>query len=447
MSPNVVVFLTDQQRWDTTGLHGNPVGLTPNLDRVGRAGTHFANSFTCQPLCTPARATLQTGLYPTTAGPYRNGIPLPEDARTLAHHFGAAGYETAYVGKWHLGDSASRGPVAPAQRGGYEYWLAANALEHTSDSYNTIVYDDTGAQVKLPGYRVDALTDAAMRYVAKPKDRPFFLFLSLLEPHHQNRRDDYPAPEGYEEAYRGAWTPPDLATLGGTSYRQLPGYYGMIKRIDEAYGRLLDTLTSLGLRDDTIVLFTSDHGNHFKTRNSEYKRSVHDASIRVPTVATGGIFTGGGQVNQLLSHVDLAPTLLDAAGLPVPKEMQGRSVVPLLHDRKAAWGDDVFVQVSESETARAVRTQRWKYGVVAPDCDPAAAGADHYVETYLFDLMADPYELDNLIGYRSHTHVAARLRERLISRMIDAGEASPTIAVSPERDSGQLHIEPAEAEL
>ncbi|MEU4605732.1 sulfatase-like hydrolase/transferase [Kribbella sp. NPDC023972] len=447
MSPNVIVFLTDQQRWDTSGLQGNPVGLTPNLDRVGRAGTHFANSFTCQPLCTPARATLQTGLYPTTAGPHRNGIPLPGDARTLAHHFGAAGYATAYVGKWHLGDSSSRGPVRSEQRGGYEYWLAANALEHTSDSYNTIVYDGSGAQVKLPGYRVDALTDAAIRYVAEPKDRPFFLFLSLLEPHHQNRRDDYPAPEGYEEAYRGAWTPPDLATLGGTSYRQLPGYYGMVKRIDEAYGRLLDALTSLGRRDDTIVLFTSDHGNHFKTRNSEYKRSVHDASIRVPTVATGGIFTGGGQVNQLVSHVDLAPTLLDAAGLPVPKEMQGRSAVPLLHNRNAEWGDDVFVQVSESETARAVRTQRWKYGVVAPDCDPGAPGSDHYVETYLFDLLADPYELDNLIGYRSHTHVAARLRERLISRMTDAGEAPPTIAGSPERDSGQLQIEPAEAEL
>ena len=137
----------------------------------------------------------------------------------------------------------------------------------------------------------------------------------------------------------------------------------------------------------------------------------------------------------------------DTTGLPVPKEMQGRSAVPLLHDRKAVWGDDVFVQVSESETARAVRTQRWKYGVVAPDCDPSAAGSDHYVEAYLFDLMADPYELDNLVGYRSHTHVAARLRERLINRMTDAGEAPPTIAVSPERDSGQRHIEPAEADL
>ena len=440
--PNVVVFLTDQQRWDTTGLHGNPLDLTPNLDRIGRAGTCFANSFTCQPLCTPARATLQTGLYPTTAGPWRNGIPLPEDSTTIAHHFGAAGYETAYIGKWHLGDPASRGPVDPRYRGGYDYWLAANALEHTSDAYDTIVYDGTGARVKLPGYRVDAVTDAAIRYVAVPREQPFFLFVSLLEPHHQNRRDDYPAPEGYAERYRGAWTPPDLATLGGTAHRQLPGYYGMIKRIDEAYGRLLEAMTSLGLRDDTIVLFTSDHGNHFKTRNDEYKRSVHDASIRVPTVATGGVFTGGGQVNHLISHIDLVPTLLDAAGLAVPDELQGRSVVPLLHDRTADWPDDIFVQVSESETARAVRTQRWKYGVTAADDGP---GADRYDEAYLYDLMADPDELDNLIGYQSHVHVAERLRERLARRMTEAGESVPAITPSPERPSGQRLIHPEEA--
>ena len=433
--PNVIVFLTDQQRFDTTGLHGNPMDLTPNLDRAGRAGTHFANSFTCQPLCTPARACLQTGLYPTTAGPHRNGIALPEDARTLAHYFRAGGYSTAYIGKWHLGDVTSRGPVAPAQRGGYEYWLAANALEHTSDAYATTVYDHDGEPVRLPGYRVDALTDAAIRYIDDARS-PFFLFLSFLEPHHQNRRDDYPAPDGYEERYRSPWTPPDLATLGGTSQRQLPGYYGMIKRLDEAYGRLLDALSSLGIRDDTIVLFTSDHGNHFKTRNAEYKRSVHEASIRVPTVATGGVFSGGGQVRQLVSHVDLPPTLLDAAGLPVPSVMQGCSALPLLRDPAPSWRGDMFVQVSEAETARAVRTNRWKYGVMAPDAERGAAGSDRYVETYLFDLQADPYELDNLIGLRSHAAVAARMQARLTERMAQAGEAVPRIEPAPERPSG-----------
>ncbi len=438
--PNVVVFLTDQQRWDTTGLHGNPMDLTPNLDRAGRAGTHFANSFTCQPLCTPARACLQTGLYPTTAGPYRNGIALPEDSETLAHHFRTAGYTTGYIGKWHLGDPTSRGPVAPTQRGGYEYWLAANALEHTSDAYNTVVYDNDGQPVTLPGYRVDALTDAAIRYIDGVREDPFFLFLSFLEPHHQNRRDDYPAPEGYEERYRGPWTPPDLATLGGTSQRHLPGYYGMIKRLDEAYGRLLDALTSRGLRDNTIVLFTSDHGNHFKTRNSEYKRSVHEASIRVPTVFSGGVFAGGGQVQQLVSHIDLAPTLLDAAGLPVPAVMQGRSAVPLLHNRAAEWPDDVFIQVSEAETSRAVRTGRWKYGVAAPDAPKGAAGSDEYVESYLYDLYSDPYELDNLVGLQSHAGVASALRDRLLRRIKQAGEDVPAIVSAPERPSGQRMI-------
>ena len=195
-------------------------------------------------------------------------------------------------------------------------------------------------------------------------------------------------------------------------------------------------------RSIEIVLFTSDHGNHFKTRNDEYKRSVHDASIRVPTVATGGVFTGGGQVDQLISHIDLPPTLLDAAGLPVPGEMQGRSVVPLLHDRRTNWPDDVFVQVSESETARAVRTQRWKYGVTAPDDAPVA---ERYDEAYLYDLMADPDELDNLIGYESHAHVADRLRERLVRRMTAAGEQEPAITHSAERPSGQRLICPGEA--
>ncbi len=347
--PNVIVFLTDQQRWDTTGVHGNPLGLTPNFDRMAQEGTHLFNAFTCQPVCAPARASLQTGRYATETTVYRNGIPLPPDARTLAHHFRDAGYRTGYIGKWHLADDQHAGAVPPEQRGGYEYWLAANLLEFVSDAYDTTLFDGDEQPVKLPGYRVDALTDAAIRFVDAHQGEPFYLFISYLEPHHQNHRDDYPAPDGYAERYTGRWTPPDLAALGGQAPAHLPGYFGMVKRLDEALGRLLDALKSLGLRENTIVLFTSDHGNHFKTRNAEYKRACHDSCIRVPTALCGPGFDGGGRVQNLASLVDLPPTLLDAAGLEVPAEMQGRSVLPLLRGETRGWPNEVFLQISESQ--------------------------------------------------------------------------------------------------
>jgi arylsulfatase A-like enzyme len=252
--PNVVVFFTDQQRWDTTGLHGNPMELTPNLDRMGRSNTHVAHSFTCQPVCGPARSCLQTGLYATTTGCYRNSIPLPDDARTLAHCFRDAGYDTGYIGKWHLHDRDTKGPVPANKRFGYDHWLASNVLEFTSDAYSTVMYDRDDNEVKLPGYRVDAVTDAAIRYIDSHQQEPFYLFVSYIEPHHQNHIDDYPPPDGYRQRYTGGWTPPDLAALGGSAQQHLGGYYGMVKRLDEAYGRVHDALKSLALDQDTIVL-------------------------------------------------------------------------------------------------------------------------------------------------------------------------------------------------
>ncbi len=426
--PNVIVFFTDQQRHDTTGVHGCPLDLTPNFDRMAAEGTHLFHAFTCQPVCGPARSCLQTGLYATQTGCYRNGISLPPDARTLAHHFNEAGYHTGYIGKWHLAGPPHGGQVPPEQRGGYQTWLAANVLEATSDAYNCVVYDAAQQPVKLPGYRVDALTDAAIRFVESHQDEPFFLFLSFLEPHMQNRRDDYPAPTGYAERYAGRWMPPDLQALGGSAAQHLPGYFGMVRRLDEALGRLQDALLSLDLTEKTILLFTSDHGNHFKTRNSEYKRSCHEASLRVPTALCGPGFDSGGQVRHLVSLLDLPPTLLDAAGLPVPPQMQGRSILPLLRGQSADWPQDVFAQISESQVGRCLRTKRWKYSVSAPDGDGIKdSGAQVYQEECLYDLQADPYELCNLAGSEAHQPVCEALRARLIQRMQAAGEAAPEI--------------------
>ncbi|SFL55489.1 Arylsulfatase A [Paenibacillus sp. 1_12] len=444
--PNVIVFFTDQQRWDSTGAHGNPLGLTPNFDRMAAEGTHVNHSFTCQPVCGPARSCLQTGKYATSTGCYRNGIPLPADSKTLAHYFREAGYRTGYIGKWHLADTE---PVPEEQRGGYEHWLASNILEFSSDAYDTVMYNNENEPVHLPGYRADALTDAAIQFVHQEHKRnllqesgdPFYLFLSYIEPHHQNHLDNYPAPIGYEGQYSGQWTPADLAALGGTAHQHLGGYYGMIKRLDEALGRLLDALRSLQLHEDTIVLFTSDHGCHFKTRNSEYKRSCHDSSIRVPTALIGPGFHAGGKIQELVSLLDLPPTLLDAAGIPVPEAMQGRSLLPLAQKRSTDWPKEMFLQISESEVGRAIRTHRWKYSVYAPDKDGwTDAAADVYVEQHLYDLHADPHELNNLIGIESYASVTAELRSRLEARMLEAGEAKPKITPAEVRKNDQRRV-------
>lgn len=451
--PNVIVVFTDQQRWDTTGVHGNPLDLTPTFDEIARSGTHVAEAITPNPVCAPARASVQTGLYGTTSGCYRNALSLPEDTRTLAHYFGDAGFATGYIGKWHLADAE---PVPPEQRGGYQSWLGANVLEFTSDAYRTVVFDESGEPVMLPGYRSDALFDAAIRFIADhtplpagAKDdeaQPFFLFCSVLEPHHQNEIDTYPAPTGYAERYEGRWMPPDLAVLDtdrSNAVQHLGGYCGQVRRVDEGLARLLDALRSMDILDNTIVAFTSDHGCHFRTRNTEYKRSCHDSSIRVPMALRGPGFDGGGRIDRPVSTIDLPPTLLDAAGLPVPDEMQGHSILPLLHGPDSDFPDEVFLQISEAELGRSIRTSRWKYHVAAPDGDPwNDMSSDRYVETELFDLANDPYELRNLAGSPAHRKVANELRDRLVRRMLDVGEAEPIIEPAAEGIDYQDRVDP-----
>ncbi len=373
-----------------------------------------------------------------------NDIGLTRDLPHLADQFRAAGYHTGYLGKWHLSHGSDVGPVPAEDRGGYEYWLAANALEMTSDAYRTRLWDADHQPHDLPGYRVDALTDALIRHVddrvVNHADQPWFVMCSYLEPHHQNHVDDYPPPMGYRQPYAGQWCPPDLAALpaaidgdehtGGSTHAHLAGYCGMIKRLDEALGRVVDALHSRGELDHTIILYTADHACHFKTRNREYKRSGHEASIRVPTMLHGGPFTGGGRVDQLVSLVDLPATLLDAAGVAVPDTFEGRSLVPMVkRDAQALadWPDDMYVQISESSWGRAVRTRRWKY--IVRDLDRADGQTHGFTGTHeslteaeLYDLQHDPHELTNLIAKASHTRVREVMRGRLARRMESLGE-------------------------
>ena len=447
--PNVLVFFTDQQRWDASGLHGNPLDLMPNFDRMARRGTFLKNSVTCQPVCGPARACLQTGKYASTIGVPTNGVALPDGEKTLAHYFADAGYQTGYIGKWHLAENSGPGAAPKEQRGGYDYWLASNTLEFTSHAYETVVFNNENQPVHLPGYRVDALADATIRYIDEHRDAPFFLFTSYIEPHFQNHVDSYPAPEGYEEKYRSRWIPPDLMALGGSTHQHIAGYWGMIKRLDEALGRVQDALRSFGLEKNTIVLFTTDHGCHFKTRNGEYKRSCHESSVRLPTALWGPGFEAGGEISEITSLVDLPPTLIDAAGLGVPDDMQGRSVMPLVRNEIIQWPQEAFLQISEAQVGRAIRTERWKYCVDAPDHKTwlgKQRGASRYVEQFLYDLQADPYELNNLIAYDAYDDIKEELRRRLLRWMTEVGEELPEIVPADTHSSGQRQEWPSAAE-
>jgi len=439
--PNIIMFFTDQQRWDTCGCYGQSLAVTPNLDRMAAEGVRFENAFTCQPVCGPARACLQTGKYATEVGCWRNGIALPLDERTIAHAFSEAGYEVGYIGKWHLASTRDefdyrREPVPPERRGGYkDYWLAADVLEFTSHGYDGHMYNGAMEKVAFKGYRADCQTDFVLDYV-KTRDgkKPFFLFLSYIEPHHQNDHNRYEGPDGSQELFSEYEVPGDLIDTKGDWRENYPDYLGCCWSLDKGLGRIRTQLEQLGLNENTVILYTSDHGSHFRTRNGEYKRSCHDGCIRIPMVAWGAGFTGGMVVDELVSLIDVPPTLLRAGGIEPPRTMRGRPMQPLLDGAATNWPDHVYLEISESQTGRAVRTKRWKYSVRAPDRHCGSPGAsDVYVEDFLYDLEQDPHERNNLVAEPALVGVRRELAEILIGHMIDNGEAGPELRTAEQQ--------------
>lgn len=425
--PNVLVVLSDQQRPDSCGVFGQRLPVTPRLDALAADGVAFDNAFTVQPVCGPARAVLQTGLYPTTTGCWRNGIALPPDIETLADRMHALGYRTGYIGKWHLASNRGHGlpadrpparferrPVPPDRRGGYRHaWVAADALEHTSGPTTGHVYDEDGQRVELHGYRVDALTDLAIDRLGRlgglDDDRPFLLFVSFLEPHHQNNRFRTIGPKGWAERFADFDRPGDLPAWKGDWRWNYADYLACCASIDANLGRTVDALAASGRLDETLIVFASDHGNHFRTRNLEYKRSPHDASLRIPLVLAGPGFRGGEHRRDCATNLDLVPTLIRAAGGEDPG-LDGRA---LQTDTGAP--DHVFAQISESQIGRALRTATHTYAVRAPTRNPLAGhrqpGHHRYVETHLYDNTIDPHQRHNLVD----DHATAPLRQELAS--------------------------------
>lgn len=432
MRPNIIFYFSDQQRWDTVNEEA-----TPNLMQLAREGIQFENSYTCQPVCGPARACLQTGVYATQCGCYWNGVPLPQTIRPMAEYFNEAGYETAYVGKWHLasdrlpnvGFHCEKTAVPKDRQGGYkDWWRAADVLEFTSHGYDGYVFDAEGNQIDFKGYRADCINDFALEYLdQKTSDDPFFLFISQLEPHHQNDHHCYEGPKEMVEKFKNYPIPPDLSFLEGDYERMYPDYMAAINRLDENVGRLVAKLKEKGLYENTILIYTSDHGSHFKTRNLEYKRSCHDSATHTPLIIRGGPFQGGGKEERLVSLIDLPPTMLDLAGIPIPESYMGRSLVRELAGEEPE-RDCVFIQISESQCGRAIRTKQYKYSVRAlSPTGYTLHDSPVYFEDYLYDLTKDPIEKNNLIKDRSYAFVRQKMKKLLLREMERAGEKKPVI--------------------
>lgn len=426
---NIIFYFSDQQRWDTVNEE-----LTPNLMKLADEGVLFENSFTCQPVCGPARSCLQSGVYPTETGCYTNAIALPRDITPLAEYFNNAGYQTAYIGKWHLGSDRFPGvgvhcestAIPRDRQGKYQYWRAADCLEFTSHGYDGYIFDESGNKIDFKGYRADRINDFALEYLEKKRDpnKPFFMFVSQLEPHQQNDRNCF---EGYKETiekYRDYPLPDDLTFLKGNYKEMYPDYISAINRLDYNVGRLVEKLKELGIYDDTIIIYTSDHGCHFKTRNLEYKRSCHESSTHTPLIIKGGGFEGGKRDDRLVSLIDMPPTMLSMAGIDIPDYYKGVDLTDNSLERRKC----VFMQISESQCGRAVRTDRFKYSV--RDIKPS--GYLHmtsrvYFEDYLYDLKKDPNEKVNLIKNPKYAHVRQELKYLLIEEMQKAGEEIPVI--------------------
>lgn len=457
-APNILFIMTDDQRKDALSIYGNPVLKTPHIDRIGIEGTRFDEFFVTNSLCAPSRATFYTGLYShrngvTTNGaglPFRNQGGLREDQPTFMSLLHDAGYQTSLVGKWHLRST-------PA---GFDSWAI---LPGGGGPYFDPQMTVNGAFVRMRGHADDVVGDQAIESLqTRAKDRPFLLLMNFKSPH----RNWYPA-KRFENAFEGVEIPlprtyedrldtdalkrasmaiadmPDFKDRGVSptlpreerkrrNYEMLvKNYYRTLLSVDENVGRVLEFLDKNDLASNTVVVFTSDNGFFLGEYGLFDKRLMYDPSIRVPLLVRwpSRIKPGGIDKTQLLINVDIAPTLLEIAGVPVPPSMQGRSFLRVLEGEDQASRDAFYYEFFEypdydhcARKHRGLRTAKWKL----------IEYWEKPVEYELYDLVADPDETKNLA--KSRASVVRELKSRMDHLRRDLGEVDapgPVPAAGP----------------
>ena len=451
--PNIALVLVDDLAAGVVGENPRfPFLQTPHIDALAHEGASFPESFVPTSVCSPSRASLLTGTYPHTHGVLINdvkdlGAELPNFPSLLKQ----AGYETGFVGKWHM-DNARAGP-----RLDFDTWLSFAG----QGVYENPILNENGLEYKAHGYVTDVLSDYAAEWVQRPRDRPFCLIVShkaMHVPFEAAARHRFafagarlPEPANFNETFadKPAWQRRyKLCGLGPDTWdacdpadipaslplepwnpqdHELLTYLRTLLAVNDGVGLLREALASVGQLENTLVIFTSDNGFLLGAHRLFDKRVMYEESVRVPLfMRYPKRIAAGSKPKGMVSSLDLAPTVLELAGVTVPDSMQGRSLWPLLEDEQVSWRDTLLYEYFQEygpgvPTILGVRTERYKY-VTYPEL-PDDIGE-------LYDLEKDPGELRNLIGVPRYGEVVQMMQGRLEAQLAQTGYALATEATS-----------------
>lgn len=458
--PNILLIHTDQQRWDTLGANGNDEIDTPNLDRLASEGVNFDQYFVQSPVCMPSRASYMTGRYPSQLGIFNNGVPLPEDTRTLPRLFESRAYTTGNVGKLHFQPHANRDHREPHPAYGFDHvqvsdtpgvyedayraWIRQRApdqldkisvgLSSGAKTWQEMLENEDGIDhphreggsadfTPTPFPADDDLThsafvaDQTMEFLEAHQDERFLCVAGFFAPHHpfvvpqrfldRYDPDDLSLPEFPDSIDGREDTPYSDKRLRQARH----GYYAMVSGVDYYVGQILDRLEDLGLRENTLVVFTSDHGEYLG-EHCKYGKGFpgEDCVSRVPLIVRwpAGLKSTGRTVSDIVEAVDLVPTLLECTGIQVPPDLDGESFAPALRDEPFEGRDSALLAGGARELeGHSLRTDEFRY-VLETTGEEALYDLDREHGEYV-DVSADPEYEDDL----------ARLRYRLLNRLQD----------------------------
>ncbi len=448
---NVIFILSDDHRYDFMGFLNKPEFLkTTNMDRMAREGAYIKYATVSTALCSPSRASILTGQFAHRHGVVDNNTRVPAGTRFFPQDLQKAGWQTAFMGKWHMGHASDE------PRPGFNKWISFKG----QGVYFNPTFNIDGKQVKRQGHVSDLLTDYALDWLksGRDRDRPFFLYLShkavhaMFEPaqRHHGKYDDvkleYPRSMAYmEENYKGkpqwvkeqrnSWHGVDHMYHGqmdfDTFYRR---YCETLLSVDESIGRVIKYLENNNLAEETLVMYMGDNGFVFGEHGLIDKRHMYEESMRVPFLAwCPGMIEPGSVIEELIQNIDIAPTVMDIAGLRTPERMDGYSFLPILQGKKIPWRDAVFYEYywernfPHTPTTHGVRTNRYKY--------------IHYHGIWdideLYDLKNDPEEMTNLIDSPEHQDLIKQLNNRMFEWL----EKSDGMLIPLRRDQGFRAIE------